>query len=127
MLAYKFRSSKPIEWITDIIKKKELYCTDWAKFNDPPEARFYYLEEYSQRPSSLVKLKEQLKVCSLSKSFRSRLLWAHYANGFDGAPIEIDLPESDFGKTLHQVVYQSRSPEADLHDNVSPGKKARYI
>jgi len=54
-------------------------------------------------------------------------LWAHYASGFDGVAVEVDLPKKDLGHTFHDVVYQSRNPEADLHGNEPTSKKAMFI
>jgi hypothetical protein len=53
--------------------------------------------------AEIVKHKRQLKVCSLSKTFDSHLLWAHYASGFDGLAIEVDLPEN--GREIKHVKY----------------------
>lgn len=42
------------------------------------------------------------RVCSLSRTFDSHLLWGHYASGWDGFAIEIDIAES----SLHEVQYK---------------------
>ena len=38
---------------------------------------------------------EKLRVCSLSATFDSHLLWSHYADGFNGVAICFDLPDDD--------------------------------
>jgi hypothetical protein len=40
------------------------------------------------------KEKDLIRVCSLSETYDSHLLWAHYASGFTGLAIEIELPET---------------------------------
>lgn len=127
MLAYKFRSSNQLSLIIDIVRCQRLHCSDWAIMNDPLEGCFYYSEDYSERLAPLTTAKQKYRVCALSKTFRNRLLWAHYASGFDGVAIEVDLPKHEFGHTFHDVVFQSRNPEADLHDDEPPQEKALFI
>jgi hypothetical protein len=42
-------------------------------------------------------------VCSLSLTFDSHLLWAHYASAWDGLALEIEIPDSSPG--LYNVQY----------------------
>src|SRR6266850_5548679 len=117
MLAYKFRSSDQFDRIIDIVRNKHLYCADWSVLNDLREGFFQYSLDYSPLAQLLINAKKKYRVCALSKTFRKRLLWAHYAKGFDGVAIEVDLPTQDRGRHLFDVIYQSRHPAADLHDN----------
>jgi hypothetical protein len=34
-------------------------------------------------------------VCALTKSFDNHLLWAHYANGYSGVAIEVEIEDTD--------------------------------
>ncbi len=43
----------------------------------------------------ITEAKRKYKICSLSATYDSHLLWAHYAGGFAGVAIEIELPEND--------------------------------
>lgn len=100
MRAYKFRSSAQIEFALDLILNHRLYCSDWRKLNDPMEGMFVYSsggrETDAQRiVKGIGAAKSQYKVCSLSATFQSHLLWSHYAGGFDGLAIEVDLPDDD--------------------------------
>lgn len=100
MRAYKFRSSSQIEFALDILLNRRLYCSDWRRLNDPMEGVFAY-SSHGDEPyvQSLVKgigdAKSRYKVCSFSAHFQSHLLWSHYAGGFDGLAIEIELPDDD--------------------------------
>jgi hypothetical protein len=109
MKAFKFRGADQIPFALDIILKRRLYCSDWRILNDPLEGRFSYsyptLSEYSGNPlktdhfdelaEQIVDQKQRKKVCSLSLSAESKLLWAHYASGFTGLAIEVELPDAD--------------------------------
>src|SRR5882762_34248 len=47
---------------------------------------------------------EGLRVCSLSLTFKSHLLWAHYASAWDGLAVEVELP--DLSEDVHRVEYR---------------------
>lgn len=101
MKAYKFRSSAQIAYALDIILNRRLHCSDWHRLNDPMEGMFVYSThgpepEAQRRVKGIGEAKRQYKVCSLAGAFQSHLLWSHYAGGFDGLAIEIDLPDDDY-------------------------------
>jgi Protein of unknown function (DUF2971) len=127
MLAYKFRPSDKLDRIIDIVENKRLYCSDWSILNDPREGFFQYSLDYSHIVPLLTHSKKKYRVCALSKTYRKRLLWAHYANGFDGVAVGVDLPTHDRGRNFFDVIYQSRHPAADLHDSQPLDKKALFI
>lgn len=100
MRAYKFRSSSKIEFALDILINRRLHCSDWRDLNDPMEGLFVYAtngqETWAEKAVKGVgNAKSRYRVCSLSSDFQSHLLWAHYASGFDGLAIEVDLPDDD--------------------------------
>lgn len=100
MIAYKFRAPSQIEFSLDILFNNRLYCADWGTLNDPMEGVFTYShhatdeKDYSTFLGEIASEKQKLKVCSLSKTFDCHLLWAHYAAGFTGMAIEVELPDS---------------------------------
>src|SRR5687767_8173034 len=115
MLAYKFRSSAQIARAFDIVFEGRLHCADWTTFNDPREGFFRYTQGDTQKANAIRTAKRRFRICCLSKSYSSRLLWAHYAAGFDGLAIEVNIPEpSDFGPG-YEVSYEDGLPHADLH------------
>lgn len=100
MRAYKFRSASQIAFALDIIINRRLFCADWKTLNDPMEGMFVYSRQstdgydYKKEIQQLIEEKKRLKVCSLSGTFDSHLLWAHYAGGFDGCAIEVEIPDN---------------------------------
>lgn len=100
MRAYKFRSSAQIQFALDILINRRLFCGAWKDMNDPMEGIFTYSTRGSasyvqQTVKGIGDAKSRYKICSLSQDFQSHLLWAHYAGGFDGIAIEVDLPDTD--------------------------------
>ena len=104
MIAYKFRSSHQIEFIFDIIINQRLYCADWKRLNDPMEGMFtLYRKDLTEGTytksvmgaKGVVNAKRKYKICSLSRSLDNFLLWSHYANGYNGVAIEVELPDDD--------------------------------
>jgi hypothetical protein len=69
--------------------------------------------------------KQRYKVCSLSADFQSHLLWSHYAGGFDGLAIEVDLPDHD--PNVQHVEYRGVFAFVDVDNNHNPSKVARQI
>ena len=110
MKAYKFRSSQQMQFAFDIILSNRLYCSDWKQLNDPMEGAFVYSRntnnptDDSERVIRIATEKKKLKICSLAKSFDCHLLWVHYASGFDGLAIEVELPDDDL--KIRKVEYR---------------------
>ena len=131
MLAYKFRSSAQIDKALDIVFNKRLYCADWKTLNDPMEGMFVYSYQtsdecdYSQEVNEIIKHKKGLKVCSLSKTYDCHLLWAHYANGFDGLAIEIEINEN--AQNVHNVSYGGVFSSITLPTDKDPLECANQI
>lgn len=110
MLAYKFRSASQVEFVFDILLNRRLYCADWRKLNDPMEGMFASVHRDADRPyvqqvvMGIREAKGRYKIASLAGTFDCHLLWAHYAGGFDGVAIEVDLPDDD--PMIRQVDYR---------------------
>lgn len=96
MPQFKFRSEEQFRYALDIILNRRLYCADWREMNDimeggaVPDVDKVYSGEIAY--SNVVEAKSDFRVCSLSTTFNSHLLWAHYANGFKGMAIEVEVP-----------------------------------
>lgn len=111
MKAYKSRSSSQLAYALDSIFNDRLYCADWQDLNDPMEGAFIYSYRSTNEPdlsnkvAEVVRQKKRIRVCSLSLTYNCHLLWAHYASGFDGLALEIDLP--DDLSLIRKVQYRS--------------------
>jgi hypothetical protein len=127
MLAYKFRPPSQLKYALDIIRKKRLYCSDWEKLNDPMKGIFRYSYRSDERSlydefvRILHRKKKRLLVCSLSKTFDSHLLWAHYAEGFRGLAIEVELP--DDSPSIQPIKYREVPINVCFDDNFPPTRE----
>jgi len=75
--------------------------------------------------SSIQAGKTGLKVCSLSQTFDSHLLWAHYASGFSGMAIEVEVPDDH--PAVHAVRYGAGFAHiTDIHER-DPSQLAESI
>jgi len=102
MKAFKFRSAQQLNFVMDILVRKRLYCCRSDALNDVREGELLRhgrdtgrgtdAFDYGQAVGTEMK---SLRVCSLSKTFNNHLLWAHYASGYSGVAIEVELDESD--------------------------------
>jgi hypothetical protein len=131
MLAYKFRSASQIEIVFDILLNRRLYCADWRKLNDPMEGMFASVHRRAERPyvqqvvMGIRDAKGQYKVASLAGTFDCHLLWAHYAGGFDGVAIELDLPDDD--PMIRRIDYRGVFAFVDIDQMQDEHEVARTI
>jgi hypothetical protein len=75
--------------------------------------------EYGDAVSKQLKA---LRVCALTKSFDKHLLWAHYANGYAGMAIEVEVENADVTAVTYadDFIYL-----AELMESLSPEAAAR--
>ncbi|MGF7177011.1 DUF2971 domain-containing protein [Azospirillum doebereinerae] len=131
MKAYKFRAAAQIAFAFDIIINRRLYCADWKNLNDPMEGMFAYSYSHDQETEAqrivkgVVESKNKYKVCSLSGTYDCHLLWSHYAGGFDGVAIEMNLPEGS--RSIRPVEYRGVYAYLDLADVKREDDAARTI
>ena len=130
MKAYKFRASSQFDATLDIIFNRRLYCADWSRLNDPMEGRFVYAfssgngGDPNKEMGRIIREKERLRVCSLSKTFTSHLLWAHYASGFDGLAIEVELPAHP---SIREISYISDIRTIEQDESPNPRALAQQV
>ncbi len=131
MLAYKFRSASQIEFVFDILLNRRLYCADWRKLNDPMEGMFASVHRGVERPHvqqvvmGIRDAKRRYKIASLAGTFDCHLLWAHYAGGFDGVAIEVDLPDDE--PMIRPVDYRGVFAFVDIDRIQNEDEAARTI
>jgi len=130
MLAYKFRPPENAAFIFHILINKRLFCASWQSLNDPMEGFFKW--RYPRQEPEALKIvkgikgrKKKYRVCSLCQTFDSHLLWAHYANGFTGAAIEVNLPDDI--SDIKKVNYGDMYPLFELDETTDTDRTARDI
>ena len=92
MKLYKYKSLHNFGHVAEIICENRFYAAQYYELNDPMEGLFYYEEGTKKEYIDEIKEgKKRLRICSFSKDPRNPLLWAHYANGFKGICIEVEI------------------------------------
>lgn len=131
MKAYKFRSAAQADRIFDILLNQRLYCSRWSNLNDPMEGVFGHVSRAGQHDDAQL-LSEKIRsetnnyrVCSLAGTFDCHLLWAHYADGFNGVAIEVDLPDDD--PLIGNVEYRGVFAFVHYEPTISPEDAARSV
>lgn len=131
-MVYKFRplsSEKDWERLRQIISQCVLYMGPAAWLNDPTEGRVELrgtpdsVERFYQ---TIEKLRRDACVLSFSEALTEPLMWAHYAQGFQGIALEFDTTLCDWMSELYPVEYRDSVPiidtdgvgETDLGDSL---------
>ncbi len=131
MRAFKFRSSSRIDFALDIIFNQRLHCADWSRLNDPMEGMFAYSsssttgEDPKKIVEQIIREKERIKICSLAGTFDCHLLWAHYASGFSGVALEVELPENS--SAVRRVTYRGVFAQFSIDRVAHPSLTANEI
>jgi len=110
MKVYKYRSLRNFDFVADILCNQRFYASSFFDLNDPMEGLFEYEAGTRQEYIDAIKMgKQKLRICSFSENCKNLLLWAHYADGFKGVCIELDLeksPNNDY--EIVRVKYSAR-------------------
>lgn len=103
MRLYKFKSLQNFEHIADILCNNNLYASKFMDLNDPMEGMFEHFGLEEIYLDQIRSAKERVRICALSATMESPLLWAHYADGFKGICIEFDvgLPSNELVKVKY--------------------------
>ena len=139
MKAYKFRGADQIPFALDVMFNNRLYCADWTKLNDPVEGMFVYSyasdggNDYKKEVGQIIEEKKRLKVCSLSRTFDCHLLWSHYASGFSGLAIEVELPDDhpevkvvDYRGVFAFVSMEEHCSASEIADRILASKYSEW-
>ncbi|EKD0112434.1 DUF2971 domain-containing protein, partial [Escherichia coli] len=81
--------------------------------------------DYKKEIQQIIEEKKRLKVCSLSATYESHLLWAHYAGGFDGCAIEIEIPDNHH--SIKQIEYRGVFANLAMPNIYSPDELANQV
>jgi len=104
-MLYKYRSLKNFKYFVDIILNNRLHAASYFDLNDPMEG--HYLYSSGGLTKELIRKikdkKDQLSICSLSRTKENALMWAHYADGHRGVVIgvEVDRERYDLCPVLY--------------------------
>jgi len=116
MKLYKYRSFQEFDFVADILREQRFHTSSFFDLNDPMEGLFEYPRGTKQKYiEAIVKGKRKLRICSFSKDRKNVLLWAHYADGFKGICIEVDLREPQLDS--YEIATVEYSPQLFFFSN----------
>ena len=94
---YKYRSLSNLRYFLDILIHKRLYLASYDELNDPIEGAFVAMSKSDSDKEWFENLrseKNDIRICSLSRNYKSTLMWAHYADSNRGCCIECEVKSS---------------------------------
>jgi hypothetical protein len=92
MYLYKYKSLLNFEHVAEIIVNNNFYASQYFNLNDSMEGLFNYDESTKKEYIEDIKEgKKKLRICAFSKDYKNPLLWAHYADGFKGICIKVEI------------------------------------
>lgn len=129
MRAFKFRSVETLHYVLDILIHRRVFCAPMSLLNDTREGDLRIgkgngdneIFNFAKDVGNQVR---ELRVCALSATVDNHLLWAHYAGGYSGIAIEVDIPDED----ARLVEYSDELILAsDLFNSYSVDEAARTV
>ena len=106
MRVYKFKRLADFDRVAEIFYYSRFYNALFGELNDPMEGEIYNCDD-DIREDYIHDMQEDrntIRICCFSKTCRNQLLWAHYAEGFRGICIEVELidwPEHEIAEVFY--------------------------
>ncbi|MBZ5762887.1 DUF2971 domain-containing protein [Rhizobium sp. VS19-DR104.2] len=130
MILYKYRSlaRESSEFTLDIIHNCRLYCAPWHELNDPMEGMFEFFtndERDAEYLDQVIMHKHGYRVCSLSRTKYSHVMWAHYADQSRGVMIAVDVQVPS--ANLVDIYYRSSHSLSIRRNGADTNNVARKI
>ena len=104
-MLYKYRKLNKFKWIEDIIQNNRLHTDVYTELNDPMEGIFKHKKLPKEIVAEIIREKEALRICSLSKKYDEALMLAHYSDGERGIVIGINDKILKSNYTVHEINY----------------------
>ena len=119
---YRYRALDKFEREIAAIESATLFCAAYDRLKDPMEGLYFVTkkllasENYQKTIGLIANTKANLGICSFSKSNLNEIMWAHYANQYQGVCIEYRfsrlLEDLDEDVTFARMHYSERAPTA---------------
>lgn len=128
MKIYKFRSlgsDKDFKFACEILSDSKFWHSKFSDLNDPVEGSFTIFPNKNNLGTQVIEniygQKDLTYICSFSgkKGFKEPTLWGHYANGFKGIAIEIEVD----AKTVVKMRYSEKITHLENKGNIEKDTK----
>ena len=119
---YKYRSIDNFKFFVDIIINERLYAAPYQDLNDPMEGHYLYRKgEIDTEWLELISnQKNNVRICALSETPASMLMWSHYSDSHKGVCIEVEVSLKDYD--IRQMHYGSLRMINECNLNNGVGK-----
>ncbi len=133
---YRYRSLRAMGRELSAIRQGYVHCAPFEDLNDPMEGFFSSSrllrerEEYREFRRAIRDRKAQSGICSFSEVYNHELMWAHYADQFQGICIAYSLSRllANLDKNVSFVrMYYSETEPMVRHTDKSAGQAAKKI
>lgn len=96
-------NGRKVQRIIEIFNSNMIFAAQYKNLNDPMEGYFLNNGSLNRDEINIIKYnKQQIRICSFTKEDTSKLMWAHYANGFKGIVIGFDIEQ---GYNIEKIKY----------------------
>ncbi len=113
---YKFKKLDNMERLISLLESGQFYCSDFRKLNDPMEGAFNVgnlqlcdSERISEYCRKIYDIKTKKRILSLSAGAKFVYMWAHYAEGFSGVAIEVEINTDDYRQASKRLFNNEKS------------------
>jgi len=130
-ILYKYRALEPWEYLLDVLVNDRLYAATFETLNDPMEGMFTYSKDEVSRRfiREMVEKQSQLRICSLSSTHNSTMMWSYYAEAHKGVILGVEIDENHknvievarvrYAKNISFKAYGGSDPEIDARKILS--------
>lgn len=128
---YKYRALEPWEYLLDVLVNDRLYAATFETLNDPMEGMFTYSKDQVSPGfiREMVEKQSQLRICSLSNTYKSTVMWSYYADAHKGVILGVEIDENHknvievakvtYAKNISFKGYSGSDPEIDARKILS--------
>lgn len=89
---YKYRSLDNFKFFMDILVNNRLYAAKYCELNDIREGIYSHDGTLNKTLIRDIKdIKDDIRICSLSKTSKNQPMWAHYASNHTGVVVKIKV------------------------------------
>jgi len=106
-MLYKYKSIEQFKYFVDILARERLYAAQYFELNDPMEGQYLYTGSSNGVNKDIEQIlksrKNKIRICSLSKNYKSPVMWSHYANGHRGVVLGVKVDPNKYN--IRSVYY----------------------
>lgn len=125
---YKYRSLENFKFFMDILINNRLYAAKYTELNDIREGFYQHDGSLEKITIQEIKnIKDDIRICSLSKTSKNQPMWAHYASNHTGVVIKLKIKIIDDNIRIEPVNYGTIKTDVAYTDSFNHCSIAKEI